>query len=157
MASSRNGNGTAIAQWIPTLVSALVVVTVLIGGFWSVADPRGNLERIEAKFANYLTIREHEEFRNTLNSRIERMNRDIHEIDKEQKHRTGALERLNSFEKRLDALRQDHNDLHRSVNSAVTLNDQIKTMQNDIVRLRERLILSPKDLVRTPSGLQQKE
>ncbi len=55
---------------MPLVISTIVVLLTIMGGFWSLADPRSELKNIRE---NYLTIREHQEFQNRVTRDILRL------------------------------------------------------------------------------------
>ncbi len=97
---------TGLAVHTPIIISTVVVVLTIIGGFWSLADPRTELKAIRD---NYLTIREHQEFQN-------RVTRDIQRLEAENQVQASKTE-LNAVvtERRaeLDKLHKDVEELLR--------------------------------------------
>src|SRR3954470_20279614 len=59
-----NGNGIAAPNYLGLINSgAIALIVAMLAGFWSLADPRGDLRSIRD---TYLTLREHNEFAGRL-------------------------------------------------------------------------------------------
>src|SRR4051812_38179868 len=59
-----NGTGTGSGHYLGLINSgAIALLIAMFTGFWSLADPRGELKNIRE---NYLTLREHIEFASRL-------------------------------------------------------------------------------------------
>lgn len=136
----RNGNGNGnTSHWISVTISTVAILVALVGGFWSVANPREDLKILSSKFEHYLTLREHEEYKHNVKDNVERLDKVLITLAAEQSVRTGAVERLRLLEKSVDELRKDHNDLQKSISSSTSLSDTLKKQDAELVMLRERV------------------
>jgi hypothetical protein len=137
----QNGNGkTNLAGVLPTVISTMVVVLTMFAGFWQLADPRASLSDLKATFANYLTIREHNQFTSDLDHRLEVLTKEMDNVHLEQQTRAGSIEHIHSLEKALDELKKSHDELAKEINSSVTISDRMKELQTEINNLREHQI-----------------
>jgi len=112
----------------------------MFAGFWQLADPRASIAELKANFANYLTLREHNQYQQDLDHRLDVLTREVEEIQKDQKTREGTIEHVHSLEKSLDAVKKEHDDLAKEVNSSVTIADRMKELQNEINTIRDNSI-----------------
>lgn len=48
VANGKNGNGS-IAAYLPNIIGTMTVLIVLIGGFWSVANPKDDLRKLDER------------------------------------------------------------------------------------------------------------
>jgi predicted nucleic acid-binding Zn-ribbon protein len=89
------------------IISGIVVIGLaIVGAFWALADPRSEIKDIKAR---YLTVREHLDLVNRINTDIERIDQ--------------LAQRL-----QVDSLNQkDLKALHREIDD---LKQQIKTLMN---------------------------
>lgn len=126
---AQQDSGINFSSYLPIIISTAVVMLTIVGGFWSLADPRAELKNIRD---NYLSIREHEEF-------VRRFDRDVERLDhlQVQLHRdkldTTTAENLHkSLDNEIVRLQQD------SVSKAefYTL---VKERENQISRLQKEL------------------
>ncbi len=92
------------------LVAPAVIATVvsLVAAFWSLADPRNEIRRIET---DYLQIREHNEFRDRVRQDLERIEQENVRQNKVGLTRHEAMEvwaqrrsELDEMRRRIDAL-----------------------------------------------------
>ena len=123
----------------------------MFAGFWQLADPRASIAELKANFANYLTLREHNQYQQDLDRRLDVLTREVEEIQKDQKTREGTIEHVHSLEKSLDAVKKEHDDLAKEVNSSVTIADRMKELQNEINSIRDNSIKQSQ----TTSGIRQ--
>ncbi len=137
---SKNGNGFGTV--LPTVISTMIVVLTMFAGFWQLADPRSSISELKSNFANYLSLREHDQYKIDLQHQITTLAKDLEEVRREQQIRAGSIEHIHSLEKQLDELKKSHDELAKGVNSSVTISDRMKELQSEITNLRERL-LSP--------------
>lgn len=135
----RNGNGNGASNWIAIGIAGMAVTLSLLNGFWQVANPREDLKGLNTRFESVLSLREHEEFRKTLHISLDRLTRDVHDLEKEQNLRIGAVERLRLLEKITDELRKDHDDLRKSVTTTVTISGALEKLDKEQIMLRERI------------------
>ncbi len=73
---------TVSSRSIPIIISTMLLLFAIIGAFWSVADPRKDLDQIRK---NYLTVREHEQF-------VMQSEKDSNRLDRQIKDERTALE-----------------------------------------------------------------
>lgn len=135
-APAQNGrNGwTASLPIIVAVIALGVTLMTTLGGF--------------ATFRDYLSIREHEQYKQLTQSERASLRRDIDKIetylirvDEEQKRRTGAVERLTALEKRHEALLTRFDGLEKSFSGSVTINDTIKRLESEMQALRSRVMV----------------
>lgn len=140
---AKNGNGSKNTYGIlPNMISTAVVLLTMFAGFWSLADPRQSISELKSNFANYLTLREHDQYKQDLIHQLSVLSTGFENVQKEQLIRSGSIEHIHALEKQIDELKKSHDELAKEVNSSVTIADRMKELQNEINSLRERL-LSP--------------
>ncbi len=66
-----NGDGTRFSTIWASIISTIIALVAVVGGFWSLADPRADIKDIRQSF---LTLREHAEF-------VSRFDRDLLRIE----------------------------------------------------------------------------
>jgi len=138
-----NGNGNGYSSLLPTIISTMVVVLTMFAGFWQLADPRSSISELKSTFANYLTLREHNQYQQDLDHRLDILTKEMDGVHSEQQIRAGSIEHIHSLEKEIDSLKKEHDDLAKEINSSVTIADRMKELQTEINTLRERLIPMP--------------
>jgi hypothetical protein len=106
MAEDRGVIGTNM----PLIVSTMVLLLTILGGFWSLADPRGELKSIRD---SYLTVREHEEF-------VHRFNKDITRIETENRLQEEHFQTLLNARQSKDAADQATIRLEKRIDDLVT-------------------------------------
>ena len=120
-----NGNGRFVSSWnLPVLISALAIMLTITAGFWSVADPRGTIAKLENRFDQYVTIREFEE----------------------NKKNTVAMRIL--IHKEIDSLKKDLDELVKVLGSGNTIGDRLKYIQEQISNLRDKVLIPPREVIK---------
>lgn len=135
----KNGNG--LGGILPTVISTMIVVLTMFAGFWQLADPRSALTELKSNFANFLSLREHDQYKMDLDHQLKSLSKDIETVHIEQANRSGSIEHIHSLEKQIDELKKSHDELAKEINSSVTIADRMKELQSEINSLRERLLL----------------
>jgi hypothetical protein len=138
-----NGNGRFN---LPIIISTIAIAISLLQGFWSIADPRGNLAKLESKFDQYITIREFEESKKNSFRAREEIRKDLEAVSSEQNKRTGYIEIINYLRRDFDKLSARLDDYERTFSSSVTLKDTLRDIQEQIKNLRDKVLITPKEI-----------
>ena len=114
-----------------SFISTGVLLVAIIGGFWSVADPRSELRDIKT---SYLTLREFEGF-------VRRFETDITRVE------TASRQQISDVAKKADL------DAVRDANSLVAhnLEGRLDQMQREIDLLVSRSLIQPPPNVQKPA------
>lgn len=141
-----NGFGRAgtngFSSYLPIIISTILILLTFFGAFWSVTDPRGRLDRHDEKiqFNRDAVIRLEVALTNIRKELSEEKAERI-KLSEEQARRTGAVERLAALEKRHDALMARHDSLEKSFSGSITINDEIKRLNDEIQSLQRRIFV----------------
>lgn len=145
-----NGNGNTMA-FIPHAISTILVLIAIVGGFWSLADPRTELRIIRE---GYLTLREFEQTKENIKTHdsalkkdIERISSHLLRVDESHRQLMESLNRVRSLEVALDIIRRDLEEHRRVMNSSVTLADRFKSIEADLQEMRRMQQNNLKDLL----------
>ena len=134
---NNNGRNGSIGGLLPVIISTMIVVLTMFAGFWQLADPRSSISELKANFSNYLTLREHNQYQQDLDHRLDVLSKEMDQVHTEQQGRAGSIEHIHSLEKEIDSLKRAHDDLAKELNSSVTISDRMKELQAEINILRE--------------------
>ena len=100
------------AIWQIVISATIALGLALLTAFWSLADPRAEIKNIEANISqNYLTIREHAEYR-------DRIQKDILRLEEQNDQQAGKMQ----VQADIQWLRQEIDQLRR----------EMEAMQRDI-------------------------
>lgn len=136
-----DGSSNFLNNLLPIIISTVVVMLTIAGGFWSLADTRPDLKDIRI---NYLTLREHEEF-------VTRFNKDIQRLESENQRQNDQFQTLLNaresketsernlayMEKRLDDILSEVRELRKVSVEQRQLDGRIATIDKSITALQK--------------------
>lgn len=120
----------SINSLLPMIISTLVVVLTVAGGFWSLADPRSDLKAIRE---SYLTLREHEEF-------VARFNKDITRLENENQKSMDVFQTLLNARQSKEAAEQATIRLEQRLTDLLTEFRELRRSSVDQKQLDGRLL-----------------
>jgi uncharacterized phage infection (PIP) family protein YhgE len=107
---------TPRSGWPPSgLTNSLFLAIAVVGGFWALADPRGDIAGIKS---NYLTIREHDEFKGSMAVEISRLDTEITRVEDEDVTKTDASLAKSAVDNRTA-------DIQRQIDEIVNADDKV--------------------------------
>lgn len=120
----RGGSSTAGIIFEIVASSVIAVGVAMLSVFWSLADPRADIKALRAEFTNYLTIREHNEFRERVHQdrlRLEQQNE--RQVGREEflgwarAHEDRDREVVSSLRREIDGLQKQVDHLDKMIDS----------------------------------------
>lgn len=135
--TTTNGNGNGWSRNLPVLTGFGMLILVMVGGFWSLANPSESIRDIRT---NYLTKSEHAEFQRRLQEHFTRVEASIEHLREAQVPRNELQARAESSARQFSEIRREIDDMRKLVGTDYTLRDKIIELQNRINVLTDRLI-----------------